>query len=469
MRLRERPRKRPQGAACGEFPLCVPSSGCHNNRPLRHPPSPAACLDDLCALLAGHVCPTAQKRASPDQHVALDTAAEDGGKGGVAKQKRGRPSMAESLKKVSEHLRRGQYLRTYSEHMRVLVSACVCPFLQLDMGDVAELQRRIVVLEGENNNLRASNAAFTREAKKLEWRGASVFDDEFTDVWPSTGAGRTAKSYAVALVRRALAAACCSGSGRVSSGRSRRSSGRRSAGSALNGDSSEDENERELPDFGPSSATVGGGGAGSSSAGDGGGVDLGGADGCPGRASVEKRRIILRVLLTDALQDATDAEALELLPLELRREIETDKFMLDCAKGRLAILSQCRTEDERQDFKLGLALLCPDVAKFGDAGGMQGRAAGRLEVARTGHMVKGGGYKPSAFEQACQIASAFAAEPAPWTPFAPRMGAEVLCRSGLGILKSIEDVLDPVTGTWARAPNCGWRGLLRSRAAVPGR
>ena len=73
-------------------------------------PSPAACLDDLCALLAGHVCPTAQKRASPGQHGALNAAAEDGGKGGVAKQKRGRPSMAESMKKVSGHLRRGQYL-----------------------------------------------------------------------------------------------------------------------------------------------------------------------------------------------------------------------------------------------------------------------------------------------------------------------------------------------------------------------
>ena len=124
-----------------------------------------------------------------------------------------------------------------------------------------------------------------------------MFGDEFTDVWPSTGVGRTAKSYAAALVHRALAAAFCSGSGRISYGRSsagRCSSGRRSAGSALNGDSSEDENERELPDFGPSSATVGGGGAGSSSAGDGGGVDVGGYGGCPGRASVEKRRIILR-------------------------------------------------------------------------------------------------------------------------------------------------------------------------------
>jgi hypothetical protein len=137
------------------------------------------------------------------------------------------------------------------------------------------------VLEGENDNLRASNAAFTREATKLEWCGASVFDDECTDDWPITGARRKAKFDAAVLVRRALAAACCSGSRRVSSGRSsagRRSSGRNSVGSALN-DDSDDENKRGLPVFGPSSVAGGGGGAGSSSAGDGGGVGVDGADG----------------------------------------------------------------------------------------------------------------------------------------------------------------------------------------------
>jgi len=96
MHLRHCPRKRQQGAACGEFPLRVPSGGCHNNRFHR-------CLDDLFTLLAGHTCPAAaQKRPSPDQNG--DLAAEDGSTDAVAKPKRGRPSMANSIEKVSDHL-----------------------------------------------------------------------------------------------------------------------------------------------------------------------------------------------------------------------------------------------------------------------------------------------------------------------------------------------------------------------------
>ena len=71
-------------------------------------------------------------------------------------------------------------------------------------------------------SLRESNAAYKREAEKLEWRESAQFDITYTEDWQSTGAGRMGKISALSSVRRALVAACSSNpvaeSGRNSAG-----------------------------------------------------------------------------------------------------------------------------------------------------------------------------------------------------------------------------------------------------------
>ena len=59
-------------------------------------------------------------------------------------------------------------------------------------------------------SLRESNAAYKREAEKLEWRESAQFDITYTEDWQSTGAGRMGKISALSSVRRALVAACSS-------------------------------------------------------------------------------------------------------------------------------------------------------------------------------------------------------------------------------------------------------------------
>ena len=171
--------------------------------------------------------------------------------------------------------------------------------------------------------------------------------------------------------------------------------------------------------------------------------------GAPLRASVVKRVHVVRALLAETLAELSTDKVMEVLPLELRQAVATDAYMVDCYADRLAILSQCRNEGERKDYVFSLAMMSPKVPEMTDGSDMKRRVARRLLVARTGHMVSAG-YRKCEFEKGFDLAHAFSAEPAPWTPFAPEIDVRVLCRSGEGFLKSIAEVFDPMTGTTAQ-------------------
>jgi hypothetical protein len=56
----------------------------------------------------------------------------------------------------------------------------------VNLAEFALAKQRVVKLEDMVFSLRKSNAAYKREAEKLEWREAAQFDITCTDDWPAS-------------------------------------------------------------------------------------------------------------------------------------------------------------------------------------------------------------------------------------------------------------------------------------------
>jgi hypothetical protein len=70
---------------------------------------------------------------------------------------------------------------------------------------------------------------------------------------------------------------------------------------------------------------------------------------------------------------------------ELGAELDqTNLYIVDRAKASLHILKQCRTEEQRQHYRIVLTALAPEKAEHRDNKGMRTRVAAALDVSRKG-------------------------------------------------------------------------------------
>ena len=89
-----------------------------------------------------------------------------------------------------------------------------------------------------------------------------------------------------------------------------------------------------------------------------------------------------------------------------RREVETDKMIVDRLVAALEVLKGCQTEQQRRDYLLALSLVTPPRADERDCKGFARRVAARLRVSR-GKRSKKRGERPYAFETATQHRETF--------------------------------------------------------------
>ena len=82
-----------------------------------------------------------------------------------------------------------------------------------------------------------------------------------------------------------------------------------------------------------------------------------------------------------------------------RRQAETDTYIVDRLVAALEILKGCKSEQQRREFCLALALVAPTRAATGDVSGMARRVSARLKVQR-GKRSKRRKERPYAFETA---------------------------------------------------------------------
>ena len=66
--------------------------------------------------------------------------------------------------------------------------------------------------------------------------------------------------------------------------------------------------------------------------------------------------LIKRFGLHDALRNELYAE-----------HVKTDAYIVDRAREALQVLKQCGSEEQRQHYRVGLTILAPQAAKFGDS------------------------------------------------------------------------------------------------------
>ena len=83
--------------------------------------------------------------------------------------------------------------------------------------------------------------------------------------------------------------------------------------------------------------------------------------------------LIKRFGLHDALRNELYAE-----------HVKTDAYIVDRAREALQVLKQCGSEEQRQHYRVGLTILAPQAAQFGDRHGMASKVAERLKIKRTG-------------------------------------------------------------------------------------
>ena len=174
-------------------------------------------------------------------------------------------------------------------------------------------------------------------------------------------------------------------------------------------------------------------------------------DNAKGTSSVFLAVHVLQKLVEHTDLDFDDEHIYGLLPVDRRRRIETDKYIVDRAVEKMTILKRCRTEQEREHYHVAWTVLAPQVAKFGDQTGMGHRVAARFGVRREGFTV----FRKS-MDRAAEIEKAEALEGE------IKPGEKVVTRCGTGTLRSRAPNDGPVTveprgaGTLRpRAPNDG--------------
>ena len=118
---------------------------------------------------------------------------------------------------------------------------------------------------------------------------------------------------------------------------------------------------------------------------------------------------------------------------ELGAELDqTNLYIVDRAKASLHILKQCRTEEQRQHYRIVLTALAPEKAEHRDNKGMRTRVAAALGVSR-----KGIPFCDSVDVRAVIDAAAAVMD----RPVV--VGDSVICRHGTGTLTSCAGPDDP--------------------------